>query len=126
MSDLIKINYDSDRPTVLGRILHEYLEVETPYHKWFPRMCEYGFTEKTDYVTVDKNVLRADGALMPQTQSDHQLTIQMAKEISMLQRNERGKEARQYFISIEEAWNTPDAVMARALKMADGIFIFAP
>lgn len=42
MNELIKINYESDRPTVLARDLHEFLEAETPFHKWFPRMCEYG------------------------------------------------------------------------------------
>ncbi len=118
MKQLININYGSDRPTVLGRELHDMLEVKTPYHKWFPRMCEYGFTEGADYVTVDKKVLRADGAEMPQTQADHQLTIPMAKEICMLQRTERGKECRQYFIKIEEQWNSPDAIMQRALQIA--------
>ena len=78
MNELISVNYDSERPTVLGRELHDMLEVKTPYAKWFSRMCEYGFTDGTDYVTVDKKVLRADGAEMPQTQSDHQLTIPMA------------------------------------------------
>ena len=55
MNELIKINYDSDRPTVSGRDLHEALEVETPYRKWFPRMCEYGFAEGVDFNPV-KNV----------------------------------------------------------------------
>lgn len=119
MNEIININYSSDRPTVLGRELHDMLEVKTPYAKWFSRMCEYGFTDGTDYVTVDKKVLRADGAEMPQTQSDHQLTIPMAKEICMLQRTERGKECRQYFIRIEEEWNSPDAIMQRALQIAN-------
>ena len=119
MNELISVNYDSERPTVLGRELHDMLEVKTPYAKWFSRMCEYGFTDGTDYVTVDKKVLRADGAEMPQTQSDHQLTIPMAKEICMLQRTERGKECRQYFIKIEEQWNSPDAIMQRALQIAN-------
>ena len=119
MNELISVNYDSERPTVLGRELHDMLEVKTPYAKWFSRMCEYGFTDGTDYVTVDKKVLRADGAEMPQTQSEHQLTIPMAKEICMLQRTERGKECRQYFIKIEEQWNSPDAIMQRALQIAN-------
>ena len=119
MNELISVNYDSERPTVLGRELHDMLEVKTPYAKWFSRMCEYGFTDGTDYVTMDKKVLRADGAEMPQTQSDHQLTIPMAKEICMLQRTERGKECRQYFIKIEEQWNSPDAIMQRALQIAN-------
>ncbi|MGM9630631.1 phage antirepressor KilAC domain-containing protein [Butyricicoccus sp.] len=119
MTDLIKVSYDSDRPTVLGRDLHQFLGVQTPYAKWFGRMCEYGFTEDVDFATVDKNVLRADGAEMPQIQHDHQLTISMAKELCMLQRTEKGKEARQYFIQIEEQWNSPDAIMQRALLIAN-------
>ena len=115
MNELIKINTSNpDRPTVLGRDLHEALGVETPYSKWFSRMAEYGFTEGDDFVTVDKNVLRADGSPMPQIQHDHQLTIPMAKEICMLQRTEKGKECRQYFIKVEEAWNTPEMIVARA------------
>jgi anti-repressor protein len=78
MNDLIPISYENDRPTVLARDLHSFLEVETPYHKWFPRMCEYGFTENQDYVTADKNVLRTDGAKMPQIQTDAQLTTAVA------------------------------------------------
>lgn len=119
MNELIKVNYDNDRPTVLARELHEFLEVQTPYHKWFPRMCEYGFSENIDYMMMDKNVLRSDGTKMPQIQHDAQLTIEMAKEICMLQRNERGKQARQYFIQLEKDWNSPELVMARALKMAN-------
>lgn len=118
-TELIPVKYNGETPTVLGRDLHAFLEVETPYHKWFPRMCEYGFVENADYATVDKNVLRVDGSKMPQTQHDHQLTIPMAKEIAMLQRTERGKMARQYFLRIEEQWNMPEAVMARALKLAE-------
>ncbi len=118
-NELIKVTYDNNRPTVLGRELHERLEIATPYSKWFARMCEYGFTENVDFATVDKNVLRADGTEMPQTQHDHQLTIEMAKEICMIQRSEIGKKFRQYFIDLEKQWNTPEAVMARALQYAN-------
>lgn len=117
MNDLIKVNYDNDRPTVLARELHEFLEVGTPYHKWFPRMAEYGFDENVDYVVTDIFVPNSNGG--KQTQKDAQLTIEMAKEICMLQRNEKGKQARQYFIQLEKDWNSPEKVMARALKIAD-------
>lgn len=116
MNELIKINYESDRPTVLARDLHEFLEAETPFRKWFPRMCEYGFTEDEDYRTFLSN--RSDG-LPGKPRRDAQLTIDMAKEICMLQRNEKGKQARQYFLQLEREWNSPEAVMSRALRMAE-------
>lgn len=117
MNELISVNYSSNQPTVLGRDLHEALEIATPYHKWFPRMCEYGFDENKDYVVTDKNVPNSNGG--KQTVVDHQLTIAMAKEICMLQRSDKGREFRQYFIQIEEQWNTPEAVMSRALRFAN-------
>lgn len=113
MTELIKINYGQEQPTVLGRDLYDALEVETPYHKWLPRMCEYGFSEGKDFWTF----LSESTGGRPST--NHQLTIPMAKEICMLQRSDKGKEFRQYFIKIEEQWNTPEAVMARALKLAN-------
>lgn len=116
MNELIKINYDSDRPTVLGRDLYEALEIKTAYKDWFPRMCEYGFTEGKDYCSFLSD--RSDGkAGKPKT--DHQLTIEMAKEICMIQRSEKGKQCRQYFIAVEEQFNNPQAIMARALRVAD-------
>jgi anti-repressor protein len=112
-NEIIKINYDNDRPTVTGRQLHEALEVKTAYKDWFPRMCEYGFTENVDF----SSILSESTGGRPST--DHQLTIEMAKEICMLQRTEIGKRCRQYFIELEKAWNTPELVMARALKLAN-------
>lgn len=117
MNDLIKINYDNDRPTVSARELHEFLEVETPYHKWFPRMCEYGFRENEDFAVMDIFVHNPAGG--PQKQKDAAITIDMAKELCMLQRNERGKLARQYFLQLERDWNSPEKVMARALQIAE-------
>lgn len=116
MHELININYESDRPTVLARELHEMLEVKTAYKDWFPRMCEYGFSEGTDYCSILSD--RIDG-LPGKPRNDAQLTIDMAKEICMLQRTEKGKQCRQYFIQLEKDWNSPEKVMARALKIAD-------
>lgn len=116
MNEIIKINYDSEQPTVLGRDLHKALEISTEYKKWFSRMCEYGFDENKDYVKVTQ---KCPTSATGQSMTDHQLTIPMAKEICMLQRSEKGKMFRQYFISIEEQWNTPDVVIARALLMTN-------
>lgn len=117
MDEIIKVcYYDVDCPTVSGRELHDALGVETPYKKWIDRMIEYGFATNVDYWTILSD--RSDGkAGKPRT--DHQLTIPMAKELCMIQRTEKGKQMRQYFIAVEERWNSPDAVMARALRMAD-------
>lgn len=117
MNELIKITYDGDNPLVSARDLHDFLEVETPYHKWFPRMTEYGFTEGTDFTVTDIFVHNPAGG--PQSKKDAALTIDMAKEICMLQRNEKGKQARQYFIQLEKDWNSPEKVMARALRIAN-------
>lgn len=119
MNELININYDSDRPTVLGRELHEKLRIKTVYPNWFNRMCEYGFEDGKDYMTVSKNVIRADGTKMPQMQAEHQLTVDMAKQICMIQRTDIGRQFREYFISVEEQWNSPDAIMQRALQIAN-------
>lgn len=114
MKELIKISYDGEQPTVSGRELHEFLEISTGYRHWFPRMCEYGFQEGVDYTPVI-----FDHPLNGQPVTDHALTIAMAKELCMLQRNDKGKQARRYFLELEAAWNTPEQVMARALKLAD-------
>lgn len=115
---LLKIHEDSDFP-IEGRELHDALKVETPYHIWFPRMCEYGFEENKDFITMYKNVHRSDGTVMPKQQHDHSLTLSMAKEIAMVQRNETGRRIRQYLIRVEEDWNKPEKVFARALQMAN-------
>lgn len=116
MNDLITVNYNSEQPTVLGRDLHKALEIKTEYAKWLDRMCEYGFAEGEDYSPILTN--RSDGkAGKPRT--DHQLTIPMAKEICMIQRSDIGKQYRQYFLKIEEQWNSPEAIMSRALQMAN-------
>jgi len=117
MNNLIPINYDNDRQTVSARTLHEFLEVESNYTTWFNRMTEYGFNENIDFQTCLPNLeSESHGG---QNKQDHQITVEMAKELCMIQRTEKGKQARQYFIELERQWNTPEAVMARAVKMAD-------
>lgn len=119
MKDLIQIHYDNaERPTVSGRELHEALGVETPYTTWVKRMCEYGFSENVDFATCFPN-LESENQHGGQNKIDHQLTIPMAKELCMLQRTDKGKQMRQYFIAVEEQWNSPDAIMARALQLSN-------
>ena len=117
MDELIRINYDSERPTVNGRDLHAALCVGSNYTTWFKRMCEYGFTQGTDFEAVFQKWNTAQGNETVQT--DHQLTIDMAKQLCMIQRTDIGRQFRQYFIKVEESWNSPEAVMARALQFAN-------
>ena len=114
--DAITILVNNEKQTVSGRALHEALQIKTRYNDWFKRMCEYGFTEGTDYWTFLSN--RSDG-LAGKPRTDHQLTIGMAKELCMIQRTEIGKRCREYFLSVEREWNSPEAVMRRALQLAD-------
>ena len=117
MNELIKVDYSGEKPAVSARELHNFLEVETPYHKWFPRMCDYGFTENEDYAVTDIFVHNPAGG--PQSMKDAAVSIDMAKEICMIQRNEKGKIARQYFLALERDWNSPEKVMSRALRYAE-------
>lgn len=114
MNELIRVNYDNpEKPVVSGRELHEALGIKTAYKDWFPRMCEYGFKEGIDFCSF----LSESTGGRPAT--DHMLTIPMAKELCMIQRTDIGRKFRQYFISIEEAWNSPEMVMQRALSIAN-------
>lgn len=79
----------------MGRDLHEFLEVKANYMEWFPRMVEYGFTAGQDFIRFSE---KSTGGRPKQ---DHIITLDMAKEVSMIQRTERGKQARQYFIECE-------------------------
>ena len=121
MNELIKVNYENvDRPTVSGRELWEALEVKTAYKDWFPRMCEYGFSEGADFNPLNFEQVRTEGNRQVTREiTDHQLTIPMAKELCMLQRTDKGKQMRQYFIAVEEQWNSPEAIMARALQFSN-------
>ncbi len=114
MNELIKINYDNERPTVSARELQEFLEATERFSAWFDRIKKYGMIEGEDYLGCKVFNTQARQELQ-----DYQLTIDCAKEICMLQRNERGKQARQYFIQLEKDWNSPEKVMARALQIAD-------
>lgn len=117
MNELIKVNFAADRLTVSARDLHEFLGVKSRYNDWFRNMTQYGFTEGVDFYSIFSKTSPTENGGRPQT--DAALTIDMAKEICMVTRNEKGKQARLYFIQLEKDWNSPEKVMARALKIAD-------
>lgn len=113
MEELLKVTTDNERITLSARDLHEFLEIKTHFKDWFPRMKEYGFEEGVDFCSF----LSESTGGRPAT--DYQITIDMAKEICMIQRSDKGKQARQYFLQLEKEWNTPEKVMARALLLAN-------
>lgn len=109
-TDLIPIERTGDDYAVMGRDLHEFLEVSTEYRHWFPRMVEYGFEQDEDYTVIfDRNPLGGRPAL------NHIISLDMAKEIAMIQRTERGKQARQYFIQVEKELRAADTAPAHRL-----------
>jgi phage anti-repressor protein len=115
MNSLIPINYDNDRQTVSAKVLYDFLEYDkSQWSRWYRKNIEEDsfFNEGTDYIPLD---IMSNG----NETKDFQLTIEMAKELSMMARTEKGKEARTYFLELEKQWNSPEAVMARALRMAD-------
>ena len=126
MSELIRIDNDNK---VSGRELHEFLEVGTDYRHWIDRMLEYGFTQGADFNMVKNDRVQAEGnRKVKRMVDDVVMTIDMAKEICMIQRTDKGKQARQYFIECEKrlkAVNVPhDSYMIsdpveRALKWAE-------
>ena len=113
MNGLLKINYGTEQPTVSARDLHEALEIKTAFKDWFPRMTEYGVEAGKDFSSEMSKSTGGRPAV------DYQISIDMAKQICMIQRNEKGRQYRQYFLDLEKAWNTPEQIFARALKMAD-------
>lgn len=125
MNEIIKITKDEQGNSVVsGRDLHEFLEVNTQYTKWFNRMAEYGFTENVDFAVIVKNVYdeKVFGGVRKIT--DHAMTLDMAKEISMIQRTDKGKQARQYFIEVEKAFKeqyrlpqTPEEKLALTMEV---------
>lgn len=101
MNQLINITQNENNDQVVsGRELHEFLEVKTPYHIWFERMTEYGFAENVDFIGFEQKSSKLGG----RPSQDHALKLDMAKEISMIQRTAKGKEARQYFIQVEKEY----------------------
>ncbi|MBQ1575202.1 MAG: phage antirepressor KilAC domain-containing protein [Clostridiales bacterium] len=112
MENLIKI--DTDTQTISARELHKRLKIKTAFKDWMPRMIEYGFEEGKDFCSF----LSESTGGRPST--EYEITIEMAKEICMIQRTPEGREVRQALIELEKKWNQPEIVMARALKMAAG------
>ncbi|WP_285122303.1 antA/AntB antirepressor family protein [Lactococcus petauri] len=115
MNQLINITQNENNDSVVsGRELHDFLEVKTPYHIWFERMTEYGFTENVDFIGFEQKSSKLGG----RPSQDHALKLEMAKEISMIQRTAKGKEARQYFIQVEKAFKQQPQIPTTQRELA--------
>lgn len=113
MEELIPVRYENHQPLVWAKDLYNGLDIATRYATWMERIIEYGFIEGKDFFP---KVGKSTGG---RPSVEHLITVEMAKEICMLQRSEKGKLYRQYFLQLERAWNSPEQVMARALQMAN-------
>lgn len=118
--ELIKITTNENgEQLVSGRELHEFLEVGTQYTKWFERMKEYGFVGNTDFTAISQKRLTAQGN--ETTYTDHAMTLDMAKEISMIQRTEKGKQARLYFIEVEKQYKLDTSSLSPELQFMNSV-----
>lgn len=114
MNELIKVTTNENgEQLVNGRELYEFLGVKDNYTDWFKRMIKYGFDENVDFISFSE---KSDKPFGGRPQVNHYVKLDMAKEISMLQRTERGKQARRYFIQLEKFWNSPEMLTKRALE----------
>lgn len=121
MNELITTTQNESGEIIIsGRELHEFLEVESKYQDWFLRMCGYGFEKNVDFISKIEPTQKKEGSrVVTRNLEDHHIKLDMAKEIAMIQRSEKGKQARQYFLQLEKMWNSPEMVMKRALQYAD-------
>jgi anti-repressor protein len=116
MNELFNVTTNGDKLTLSARELHKELNIAGRFSRWFEQMSEYGFEENVDFTSVQNCTVVNNGAT--RELQDYRITLDMAKEIAMLQRNEKGKEIRRKLIELEKAWNSPEKVMARALDIA--------
>lgn len=113
MNELIRVETNEKMEQVVSaRELHLNLGIESNFTTWLKRMCEYGFIEGEDFIPI------LEESTGGRPKQDFILKLEMAKQLCMLARNEKGMEFRRYFVEVEKAWNNPEQVMARALDIA--------
>lgn len=112
MEELIKVQVENDRQLVSARELHKGLGLKKKFTDWVKQNFK-GFEEGQDYTTSPKGHLVKSGNGTVRAYDDYLLTIDMAKELCMMSKTEKGKEVRKYFIEVERKWNDPQEVVRR-------------
>lgn len=113
MNELIKIETNNNKQVISGRELYQFLEIGTRYNDWIKRLIDrYNFIENEDFITITQKRVTAQNNKIEF--ENHLMIMSMAKEISMIVNTDKGREARKYFIKCEEAWNSPEMILARA------------
>lgn len=119
MQNLLATQILNEMQTVSARELHNALGIKKRFSEWFLTNSN-GFIEKEDYTSVLVGTeVENNGGIQIRELQDYNITLDMAKHICLMSRTEQGKKCRQYLIDLEKAWNTPEQVFARALKMAE-------
>lgn len=117
LSDILKVNNEG---LVSARNLHDFLDVKTKFNDWISgRIKKYEFIENSDFILVTEKKVTNNPKNPISEYADYAITIDMAKELSMVENNAKGKQARKYFIQVEKAWNSPEMIMKRALEFAN-------
>lgn len=114
----LNVNEQNEKQTVSARELYKGLEITDRFNRWFESLLKYGFIENEDFCRVKTSTQQNQYGGEKEI-DDFAISLDMAKEICMLQRSEKGKQYRQYLIKLEQAWNTPEMVMKRALQIAN-------
>lgn len=115
MEELIKVNEDT--MTVSGRDLYDALEIKERFSVWAERQ-KATFENEITTVVIPTEVTN-NGGIQIRDLEDFIVSVDNAKHICLMSRTEKGKQCRQYLIDLEKAWNTPEQILARALKIAD-------
>lgn len=119
MNELINIKLnENNEPVVSARDLHKSLEISKRFSAWFEQNSKL-FIENEEFASVPKGTPVTGGNGNIQYLDDYVLTLDMAKQLAMMSRTDKGKEVRKYFIQVEKDFNSPEKIMARALLMAD-------
>ena len=117
MNALIPIRHSGSKPAVNARDLHAFLEIGKDFSTWIKsRIEDFGFVENQDFAIFPET-----GENPGRPRIEYALSLDMAKELSMLERNGKGRQARQYFIECERQANSAPPVpqtLPEALRLA--------